>query len=362
VNSLRDFWSKQYSRPEELPKSDPVVLWSDFYLSRNLLDLPFPERLSSAERREMSEKVAMGIRKIPAFRRSFSWDLGTLSEDERLALQEWGYISPLDAARYEGSCLWLKDDGLASVWTRGHSHLCWHASRAGLCLDVLWKSLSRWASALKDFDYAFSPDYGYLAADLEEWGSGLRASVVLYIPAIVENGLYDQTAVALRSLGLKWRAEYEYVALNLLPIVRIFHDDSSKSSPEEILCILKEAVLLVADREHSERNYLLQRQRSKIWDQVNRSWGTLLFCQLLSSSEALYYLFHLRLGVNFGWLPKEYASMIDVHVRRLLSASFRIYRGIEASQKDREDTDRARYVKEFIALGKGPSATIDHGL
>jgi protein arginine kinase len=356
VNSLRDFWLKQYSRPEELPKSDPVLLWSDLYLSRNLRDLPFPERLSSTERREMSEKAAVCIRKIPTFRKSSFWDLGTLSEDERLALQEWRYISPLDVARYEGSYLWLKDDGLASIWTGGHCHLCWHASRTGLCLDALWKSLSRWASSLKDLDYAFSPTYGYLTADLEEWGSGLRASVVLYIPAIVENGLCDQTVVALRSLGLKWRAEYEYIDLNLLPVIRIFHDDSLKCSPEEALRILKEAVLLMADREHNERNYLLQKQRLKILDRVNRSWGTLLFCQLLSSPEALYYLFNLRLGVDFGWLPKECESTIDAHVHRLLSASFRVYRGIETSQREREDADRARYVKEFITLGNGPLA------
>jgi protein arginine kinase len=310
----------------------------------------------------MSEKVAMGIRKMPAFRKSLFLDLGILSEDERLALQEWGYISSLDVARYEGSCLWLKDDGLASIWTGGHHHLCWHASRAGLCLDVLWKSLSRWASSLKDLDYAFSPIYGYLAADLEEWGHGLCASAVLYIPAIVENGLYEQTVMALRSLGLKWRAEYEYVALNLLPVVRIFYDDSLKCSPKEALRILKEAVLLVADREHNERNYFLQKQKLKILDRVNRSWGMLLFCQLLSSPEALYYLFNLRLGVNFGWLSEEYASKIDHQARRLLSASFRIYRGIEASQREREDADRARYVKEFIALGKGPLAIIDHDL
>jgi protein arginine kinase len=355
VNSLRDFWLRQQSRPEKgLEDKESIVLRSDLHLSRNLKDLPFQERLNAEKCSELSEQIIARMRKMRSFRKSLSCNLATLMEEERLSLQEWGYIFTDGTSPYEGSQVLLKDDGTAGVWICGTHHVCWSAFGKGLSLEVLWRQMSRWESSFKDAEYAFSPLYGYVSSDLGDWGSGLCASVTLHLPAILENGLWRQMVAVLPSLGLKCCPEYRFISLEMLPVVKIFHDGSSGIAPKEALRILKEAVLLVAHRERDERDQLLRKQKLKIWDRVNRSWATLFSCQLLSASEALYCLSNLDLGVYFGWFPKEFLSIIGHQARYLLSGTFRVCVGVKDLQREQEEASRAQYVKQFITMERRP--------
>jgi protein arginine kinase len=354
VTALRDFWLKRRSEEGADAASDPVVLRTHLRLSRNLRDLPFPERLSPEERREFSQRWTARLRKLPAFRRSLVLDLKSLGEDERWSLREWDYISALEATRYEGSYLLLKEEGNAGVWLGGQQHLSWSACQKGLCPERLWKSVSRWASAVPETDYAFSPQHGYLSPDSREWGSGLVASVTLHLPAIVENALHEQTMAELSPLGLKSCPEYGFVALELLPVVRIFHDAPS-CSPDEALRALREAVVHIRNREITERNRLWQKQGLRIWDRVNRAWGTLFSCQLLGAAEAFHCLSHLRAAAAGGCLPKDWLPRIDRWARQLLGGTFRVCLGENELPREREEAERARYVKSFITPEARPT-------
>ncbi|MDR3143633.1 MAG: hypothetical protein LBT57_02160 [Puniceicoccales bacterium] len=354
MTALRDFWLKWQSEERADTASEPIVLRTHLRLSRNLRDLPFPERLSPDERRDFSRKWAARLRKLSTFRRSLVLDLRSLSEDEHWSLREWGYTSALEAARYEGSHLLLKEGGNVSLWLGGHQHLSWGVFQKGLCLERLWKQIFRWASSLADADYAFSLQHGYLSSDSKDWGSGLVASVTLHLPAIVESALYEQTMAELPLLGLKSCPEYSFVALELLPIVRIIHDAPSRS-PAEALRTLQEAVVLIRDKEAVERNRLWQQQNLRIWDRVNRAWGTLFSCQLLGAAEALHCLSYLRWAAAGGWLPKDWLSRIDRWVRQLLSGTFRVCLGENDLSREQEDAERARYVKSFISMEARPT-------
>ncbi|MDR0728116.1 MAG: hypothetical protein LBF21_00665 [Puniceicoccales bacterium] len=353
MTALRDFWLKRRSEEGADAASEPVVLRTHLRLSRNLRDLPFPERLSPDERRDFSQKWATRLRKLPAFRRSLVLDLKSLGEDERWSLREWDYISALEATRYEGSYLLLKEEGNASVWLGGQQHLSWSACQKGLGLERLWKQVSRWASSVAEADYAFSPQHGYLSPDSREWGSGLVASVTLHLPVLVESALYEQTMAELPSLGLKTCPEYGFVALELLPVVRILHDVPS-TPPAEALRRLREAVVLIRDRESVERNRLWQKQNLRIWDRVNRAWGTLFSCQLLGAAEALHCLSQLRGAAAGGYLPKDWLSRIDHWARQLLGGTFRVCLGENDLPREREEAERARYVKSFITTEARP--------
>jgi protein arginine kinase len=356
VNSLRDYWLKRQSWEEGLRSGGSVVLRSALHLSRNLQNVPFPERLGPMERKEISEKIMARVRRTSAFRGSLCLELGILTEDERMALQEWCHIATMDPTSYDGSYLLLVNDGSASLWICGNHHICWNLFGGDLCLKGLWKQVSRWESSFADLKYAFSPVWGYLASDLEEWGSGLCVSVTLHIPAIVESGCHDEAVRALRSLGLKWCSEYRFVSLEFVPVIKIFHDGSSKISlkAKEALLILQEAVLFIADKERDLRNRLLKKQKLKIWDRVSRSWGTLFSCRLLSASEALYCLSNLRLGVDFGWCPERLRAIIDYYARHLLRGTLRMCAEMENPQIEQEEADRAQYVKKFATMENLP--------
>jgi protein arginine kinase len=306
------------------------------------------------ERKEISEKIMARMRRTSAFRRSLCWKLDTLVEEERMALQEWGHISVLDTASYDGSHLLLVDDGSASVWLCGNHHICWNLFWEGLCLERLWKQVSRWESSFTNLKYAFSPVFGYLASDLGEWGSGLCISVTLHIPAIMESGCYDEVVGALQPLGLKWCSEYRFVSLEFVPVVKIFYDRSSKTLPKEALIVLREAILLIAAKERDVRNQLLEKQKLKIWDRVSRAWGTLFSCQLLPASEALYCLSSLRLGVDIGWCPEKLRAIIDHHARHLLRGTLWLWAETENFQSEQEDAERARYIKQFVTVENCP--------
>jgi protein-arginine kinase len=170
----------------------------------------------------------------------------------------------------------------------------------------------------------------------------------------MESKLWEPIMAVLSSLGLKYCPKYQFISFEFLPIVKIFQYGHGKVSPEEILRILKEAALLVAHKECEERSRLLGTQKLKFWDRVNRAWATLLSCQLLSAPEALYCLSSLKLGVYFGWFPKEFGLRLEHYTCYLLSGTFRVCMEGKDRSEELENANRARYIQRFITVENRP--------
>ena len=72
-----------------------------------------------------------------------------------------------------------------SVMVNEEDHLRLQVLRSGFALDDAWQEIDRLDDALEQkVNYAFSEEFGYLTACPTNVGTGMRASVMLHLPAL----------------------------------------------------------------------------------------------------------------------------------------------------------------------------------
>src|SRR5216110_1033077 len=88
-------------------------------------------------------------------------------------------------------------------------HLRLQVMRSGLALDEAWQDIDKVDDLLEaKVDYAFSDEFGYLTACPTNVGTGMRASVMLHLPALGLTKQIEKVFRALQKINLVVRGLY----------------------------------------------------------------------------------------------------------------------------------------------------------
>src|SRR5437016_11846364 len=88
-------------------------------------------------------------------------------------------------------------------------HMQSQALKAGQQLKNVFKIIDKVDSELEQsLDFAFSPKLGYLTACPTNVGTGMRASAMVHLPAMVLSDQINQVVQAVNKLGLAVRGLY----------------------------------------------------------------------------------------------------------------------------------------------------------
>src|SRR5438477_1147692 len=81
--------------------------------------------------------------------------------------------------------------------------------RSGFTLDEAWQEIDHVDDLLEErVTYAFSEEFGYLTACPTNVGTGMRASVMLHLPALVLTKQIEKVFRALQKINLAVRGLY----------------------------------------------------------------------------------------------------------------------------------------------------------
>jgi len=81
--------------------------------------------------------------------------------------------------------------------------------RSGFSLDEAWQDIDRLDDMLESMvNYAFNEEFGYLTACPTNVGTGMRASVMLHLPALVLTKQIEKVFRALQKINLAVRGLY----------------------------------------------------------------------------------------------------------------------------------------------------------
>ena len=165
--------------------SSDTVISSRVRLARNLVGYPFASKLDAAGANEIIEKVsapleAAGFRKI-----AFS----DISPIMATSYVERHYVSPEFANQDTPRALLLQETGGIAVMVCEEDHLRIQSILPGLALDEAYQNAMRVEKRLdEDFDFAYSERLGYLTHCPTNLGTGMRASVMMFLPALTAGG------------------------------------------------------------------------------------------------------------------------------------------------------------------------------
>ena len=278
-------------------KMSDTVISSRIRLARNICGYPFASRLDVARANEIIEKVSAPL-ESSCFEKILFSDISPLSASSYV---EKHYVSPEFAAKEAPRALFLQEQSGVAVMVCEEDHLRIQAILPGLALEDAYKLASQAEKRLdEDFDFAYDAELGYLTHCPTNLGTGLRASVMMFLPALTRGGYMDSLATQLSKIGLTVRGLFGEGSGAAGCMYQISNQVTLGISEEETLKKLNDAIRQIIDSEHKAREAITGDALDRLTDRIKRSEGTLKYAYLLSSGEFIKLFSDVRFGIALG--------------------------------------------------------------
>lgn len=287
------------------PDSD-IVMSSRARLARNLRGHKFLVQADEAERTDVESEVRAALEGVPFAEEMVYLDLEKASRLDGELLVERHLISR-ELARSEGprGACYSPSESI-SIMVCEEDHLRLQVLRSGMELEAAWEEADRIDDLISErLDYAFSSRYGYLTSCPTNVGTGLRASVMLHLPALVYTKHIEKVFHAGNKMNLAVRGLYGEGAQPLGDFFQISNQGALSVSERDVLERLGRVVPQFIHYERKVRDALLGSDRAALEDKVWRALGILKSARTISSEETLEHLSAVRLGVNLSLLPTD---------------------------------------------------------
>jgi protein arginine kinase len=336
--------------------ADPgIVISSRVRLARNLAGFLYPGVLSAQEEHQCQEKILAAFRGLPGGGAFTIARIEELPPLERRILFERSVISQ-GYSLEKDRALVLSADGSVAATLCDEDHLRLAAFGAGACLEDLLVRLAGLDSALEaSLGYAVSAEWGYLNSAITNLGTGLKASMMLHLPALAMGGLIRKAVKASAQLGLSIRGFYSESMESMGDMYLIANEITIGLGEGDILASLGRIAAQLSGFEARTREELMDRRRMDLEDRVMRAWGLLTHCRYLGLREAIEALSSLRLGIALGLVAGAGTPAITPLL--FLVQKSHIQKVLQASQDTADtkliDYTRAKLVREALQQQRG---------
>lgn len=341
-----------------------IVMSSRVRFARNLRNVAFPGWAKKAERQKSLELIRPVVEQLPEMGTAFSDSMDNLAALDKQVLVERHLISREHAAKNVGSGVVINDKETLSVMINEEDHLRMQAIKSGLQLKSIFKAIDKVDTELESvLDFAYSPRLGYLTACPTNVGTGMRASAMVHLPAMVLSDQINQVVQAVNKLGLAVRGLYGEGTEALGNVFQVSNQTTLGEKEADVIDRLNKVILQVIDHEENARITLLEKKPRLVYDQVGRAYGVLSNAHTVSSKEALNLLSLLRMGVDLDLFPAGTRLIVDelfivaqpAHVQKAAE------RKLTAEERDVFRADLIRQRLKDVAKPKVVSAAPPEG-
>ena len=274
-----------------------TVISSRVRLARNIKGYPFPSRLDANNANEIIEKISAPLESAGFRRINFS----DISPIMATSYVERHYVSPEFATMETPHTLLLQETSGTAVMVCEEDHLRIQSILSGLSIEEAYKNASALEKRLdEDFDFAYSDSLGYLTHCPTNLGTGMRASVMMFLPALSRGGYIASLAAQLAKLGLAMRGLFGEGSGSAGCMYQISNQVTLGISEGEILAKLTEAVRQISESEMQARKNISEDALDRLTDKVARSMGILKYAYMISTEEFIKLFCEVRLGIALG--------------------------------------------------------------
>src|SRR3954468_6752810 len=289
-----------------------IVVSSRVRLARNVQKFSFPGWAKKTERLQILEAIKPRVEELPEMSDAFSVYSQDLSALEKQVLVERHLISREHAAKGVGSAVVMNKKQTLSIMINEEDHLRMQAIRAGLQLKNVFKLIDKADTGLEErVDFAFHARLGYLTACPTNVGTGMRASAMVHLPALVLSEQINQVIGAVNKIGLAVRGLYGEGTEALGNLFQVSNQTTLGEKEEEIIARLHKVIEQIIEHEQNARQMLLQKKPNTLLDHIGRGYGILRHAYSMNSKEALNPLSFMKLGIDLGFFPEECRQPVD---------------------------------------------------
>lgn len=264
-------------------------------LARNFSGVPFSSKMTAGQASVIAGKVneALG----DGYK---TYSIAALGEVESGTLVEKHLISKELLASPFGSVI-VSDDEEISVMLCEEDHVRLQAIKKGLCLDETYAAADavddRIAAAAK---YSFDERLGYLTACPTNLGTGMRASIMMFLPALTLTDMLMPNMNRPGMSNITLRGVYGEGSDALGYIYQVSNRRTLGLTESELLRQVRAAALMLCEAEERARDYLIEERESELKDEILRSVGIARYAYKLSNREAVKLSSFIKLGAYYG--------------------------------------------------------------
>lgn len=332
---------------EKAGNSGDVVCSTRVRLARNLKQYPFPNKASDEQKSEIEARVRDALlsgNSVLAGQFQFV-PLENLSEEESVSLVERHIVSPEFISDTRGKAVLMSEDESISIMINEEDHLRIQVMGEGLSLKEAAETVDRLDTLLGEtLDFAFDPEFGYLTQCPTNLGTGMRASVMLHLPALTESGAMSRISANLSKLGMTLRGSYGEGSQIIGAMYQLSNQITLGLSETEAIDNLSAITSQLMEEERKARKKLSS--NIVIQDKIDRAAGVLKSAKMISSGEFMELLSYIRFGLSVGLIQgitAEELNGLSVKVQpATLTASSR--KPLDQTQRDILRADMTRQV------------------
>lgn len=328
-----------------------VVVSSRVRLARNLRTHPFPMLATNQQSKEVLDKVLpiLNNEELNTLGHFDFFPLSEMNELEKKVLVEKHLISPSLANESRNGAVILSDNESLSIMINEEDHLRIQCLYSGFQIREAWELCSKIDDLLEtQLDYAFDEKRGFLTSCPTNVGTGIRASVMMHLPALALTQQIGRILSAITQVGLAVRGLYGEGSEATGNLFQISNQITLGQSEDEIIDNLHSVARQIIEHEKAARQRLLGESRIRIVDRINRSYGILSHAAIMDTKEAAQRLSDVRLGIDLGIIDKVSPTIMNELMVMSQPGFLQQYYGGTLSSEDR-DIRRAELIREKLA-------------
>ncbi len=289
--------------------SGDIVLSSRIRLARNIEKIPFGSKLTQEGLDKVKESCISALPDLKYI------DLSSMSQAERNALKECHIISN-DMAKNQSGGILVNESCSLSIMLGEEDHIRIQAMSPGFDLKNCMDKANTVDDLLEEkVDFAFLPQLGYLTCCPTNAGTGLRASVMVHLPALTLLGNIESVVRSISKFGLTVRGIYGEGSKALGNIYQISNQVTLGVTEEESIDKLTQIITELISKERSASQELYEKRKLAVEDMIFRAKGILQNSRIITSGEAMQLISDVRWGINLGIIK-------DIDHEQLLKALY----------------------------------------
>lgn len=311
-----------------------VVISTSLHIARNIRQFPFPTRLSLPEKLKVNSVVKNAVDSVTGYDFNY-YEMKTLSQSELVSLAERHLVSPEFASSRDGKALLLTEDEAVSIMLNEEDHIRLQVMYAGFALDEAYRTADKIDNELNGkLEFAFDDSLGYLSQNPMALGTGMKASVVLHLPALVAASQITRLITTVSKLGLSLQGSYGEGAAAKGDLFRLSNTITLGISEKAAIDNLKSIALQIAAQERAAREELFKTPVTE--DRIYRAYGVLKYARLIDTNEFMELISLVRLGAVKG-LVKMDTSKIEALMIQMQPAtiSLSVDRPLDRVERDK---------------------------
>lgn len=274
--------------------------------------------------------------------------LKDMDDITKMSLVEKNLISPEFALeKNEIGSILINDEENICIMIGEEDHLRLQFFSSGLDLkNTLNLAIEVDKKIEEIFGYSVNERYGYLTSCPSNVGTGLRASVMVHLPALSKTKNVKKILETISNFRISIRGVYGENTQSTGDMYQISNSQSIGLTEEEIIKNIEIIVQRIIEQERKARRILAE-SGIETEDEIYRDYGILTNCRKISSNETRNILSNIKMGVDLGILKE----LTDLQVQKLYlytkPANLQKYYGEEIDGITR-DIKRAEIIQKIL--------------